>query len=325
MAQSYKVIAIGGGPGGIATAVECREFGMAEKDILILEKGAHPIEAIRKFYPDKKMTLANYKGLPTETQGTLKTFPDLTKAQTIDYFDEIIKKYAIDIRVNAEAVKVTSRGSRVQVIVGREAIEADIVVIGIGILGRPNKPDYKLPNSLRDHLLFDLTSQEIKQKKVLVVGGGDTSSEYCQVLLEDQNELTLVCRSENLDRMMESNQKAVHDMEAKGKLRYWKSTEISEILDEGGLPKVHFKNQSHDAEIFDKVIFALGGSTPVNFLKTAQIHCEGTQPVYTESGKTNVDRIYLVGDLVCGKTGGSIITAYNSAFRAVKDFYTRLK
>jgi thioredoxin reductase len=41
-------------------------------------------------------------------------------------------------------------------------------------------------------------------------------------------------------------------------------------------------------------------------------------PVFNESGETDVPGLFLIGDLVVGKTGGSIITAFNSAVRAMR-------
>ena len=66
------------------------------------------------------------------------------------------------------------------------------------------------------------------------------------------------------------------------------------------------------------MIFALGGSTPTNFLHTMGIAFDADGPVFNESGETNVEGLYLVGDLVVGKKGGSIITAFNSAVHAMK-------
>jgi thioredoxin reductase len=45
-------------------------------------------------------------------------------------------------------------------------------------------------------------------------------------------------------------------------------------------------------------------------------------PVFDESGATNVPGLYLLGDLVVGTKGGSIITAFNSAVHAVKHICT---
>ena len=66
------------------------------------------------------------------------------------------------------------------------------------------------------------------------------------------------------------------------------------------------------------MIFALGGTTPTNFLHTLGIAFNADGPVFDEAGATNVAGLYLIGDLVVGKKGGSIITAFNSAVRAMK-------
>ena len=41
-------------------------------------------------------------------------------------------------------------------------------------------------------------------------------------------------------------------------------------------------------------------------------------PVFNESGETDVEGLFLIGDLVVGKTGGSIVTAFNSAVHAMR-------
>ncbi len=325
MSKSYKVIAVGGGPAGISTAIECIEAGLSAEDVLVLEKGPNAIEAIRKFYPDKKMTLANYKGLPTNTLGHIPVFPDLTKAQTIEYFDLLIAKYRVQMRYQSEVFKIQKVSEGFEVLVGRETYRTQVVTVGIGILGRPNKPAYKLPNSLRDHLLFDLTSQKVEGQKVLVVGGGDTSSEYCQVLESERNQVTLVCRGSDLSRMMESNRQAVEQLSGANKMKLFRSMEVREVQDVGGKPHILFSDETRlPAETFDKVIFALGGTTPLNFLNSIGVECEAQWPKYSDSGATNIPNLYLTGDLVCGKLGGSIITAYNSSFKSVQDFKSRV-
>jgi thioredoxin reductase len=41
-------------------------------------------------------------------------------------------------------------------------------------------------------------------------------------------------------------------------------------------------------------------------------------PKIDKTGETNVPGLFLIGDLTVSKTGGSIITAFNSAARAIK-------
>lgn len=313
----FSVISIGGGPAGLSFAVECAAQGFDVKSILVLEKGEHPIQAIRTFYPEKKMTIANYKNLPVETLGNLSVFPDLTKAQTLTYFDDLITKHGLNVRLKSEVNKIDAWEGGFRLRVGQDFITSKIVGIGIGILGRPNKPEYKIPNTLKSHILFDLTSQKVEGQKVLVVGGGDTSSEYCQVLVEDKNDVTLCYRGNSFTRMMDQNKTAAETLSGCGKLRVQLECDIVEIQDESGKPKAIFKNaDKHPPEVFDKIIYAIGGTTPINFLKTCGIECDANWPKYGACGETNVRGLYLIGDLAVGKLGGSIITAYNSSFRA---------
>lgn len=317
---------VGAGPGGLALAVELIEMGMSRDQFMVFEKGEVPIEAIRRFYPDKKMTLANYKGLPTETLGHLSVFPDLTKAQTLEYFDQLIAKYQIPIQYKSEVTKIIYNGHHFELQLGHHLMKADYVAVGIGILGRPNKPEYKLPNSLKQQILFDITSQRVADMNVLVVGGGDTSCEYSQVLLQEGNRVTLAYRKDKFTRMMEANCRAMDKMIASGSLRVWLSCNIKEIQDEAGRPKVIFDDEARfPSETFDRIVYAIGGTTPLNFLRTAGVECPNEWPKYGEHGETNIPRLYLIGDLVAGKLGGSIITAYNSAFRTAKHICSQLK
>jgi thioredoxin reductase (NADPH) len=107
-------------------------------------------------------------------------------------------------------------------------------------------------------------------------------------------------------------------MEKRSEVEILRSSNIKEIIDEAGRPRIIFAEADHPTRIFDRVIFALGGTTPTNFLHTLGIAFNADGPVFDEAGATNVPRLYLIGDLVVGKKGGSIITAFNSAVRAMK-------
>jgi thioredoxin reductase (NADPH) len=126
--------------------------------------------------------------------------------------------------------------------------------------------------------------------------------------------------------MMDSNRTALMKLAEQKKVRVELSLEILEIQDQGGKPYVIFKDSERlPAQTFDKVVFAIGGTTPLNFLKTAGVDCENNWPKHSETGATNIPGLYLTGDLVAGKLGGSIISAYNSVYRTVGDFFPRLK
>jgi len=317
----HDLIIIGAGPGGIALAAEAFASGIDPSQILILEKGPTHNSAIRQLYPEKKLTTANYKGFAARCEGLL-CVRDMNKPETLQFFDKIISDYHVNIEFNAEVfgMRRPDEGSaRFRVESSRGVYESKVLACAIGIFGRPNKPkEYRLPPTLRERLLFDMTSQEIQSESVLVVGGGDTAAEYVQYLRQQDNRVTLSYRKADFTRLNQQNRDALLTMEQRGEVEILRSSNIKGVDDEAGRPRLIFAEPEHAARLFDRVIFALGGTTPTNFLHTLGIAFNEDGPVFDEAGATNVPGLYLIGDLVVGKKGGSIITAFNSAVRAMK-------
>jgi thioredoxin reductase (NADPH) len=322
----HDLVIIGAGPGGIALAAEAFASGIDPSRILILEKGPTHNSAIRQLYPEKKLTTANYKGFAARCEGLL-CVRDMTKPETLQFFDQIISDYHVNIEFNAEVFgmrRPEDGGAQFRVESSQGVYESKVLACAIGIFGRPNKPkEYRLPPTLKERLLFDMTSQQIQNELVLVVGGGDTAAEYVQYLRQQNNRITLSYRKADFTRLNQQNHKALLAMEQRGEVEILRSSNIKEIEDEAGRPRISFAELEHTSRIFDRVIFALGGTTPTNFLHTLGITFNGDGPVFDEAGATNVDGLYLIGDLVVGKKGGSIITAFNSAVRAMKSICTR--
>jgi thioredoxin reductase (NADPH) len=318
----YDLIIIGAGPGGIALAAEACASGINQSQILILEKGATHNSAIRQLYPEQKLTTANYKGFKARCEGLL-CIEDMSKSQTIEFFDKIIDDYQINIQFNAEVYGMRGRceegGARFQVESSKGTYESRVLAAAIGIFGRPNKPkEYRLLPSLKERLLFDMTSYPIQNEDVLVVGGGDTAAEYVQYLHRQLNRVTLSYRQAQFSRLNKQNLDALFTMEKRNEVEILRGSNIKHVEDEAGLPRVVFNEPEFPPRTFERVIYALGGTTPTNFLRTLGIAFTDEGPIFDEAGATNVAGLYLIGDLVVGKKGGSIITAFNSAVHAMK-------
>lgn len=315
------LVIIGAGPGGIALAAEASASGIDTSQILILEKGPTHNSAIRQLYPDQKLTTANYKGFAARCEGLL-CVRDMTKPETLQFFDQVIGDHRINIEYNAEVYGMRSLEegvARFRVETSQGIYESKVLACAIGIFGRPNKPkEYRLPPTLKGKLLFDMTSAQIQNEAVLVVGGGDTAAEYVQYLPEQGNHVTLSYRKADFTRLNQQNHDALLALEERREVEILRSSTIKEITDEAGRPRITFNEPEHSARVFDRVIFALGGTTPTNFLHTLGIAFNADGPIFNEAGATNVAGLYLIGDLVVGKKGGSIITAFNSAVRAMK-------
>ncbi|HET6974979.1 MAG TPA: NAD(P)-binding domain-containing protein [Pyrinomonadaceae bacterium] len=322
----YELVIIGAGPGGIALAAEANACGIDPNQILILEKSHTHNWAIRQLYPEQKITTANYKGFAAKCEGLL-CVSDMTKTQTIEYFDKVIADYRVNIKYDAEVFgieRVHDDGrARFCVNSSNGSFESRVLAVAIGIFGRPNKPqEYSFPPKLRQRLLFDITSVPIRNENVLVVGGGDTAAEYVQYLHPEGNQVTLSYRKAEFARLSDQNRATLLTMEERRDVEILRSTNIIRLEDEQGRPRVVFREETVTPRTFDRVIYALGGTTPTNFLRTLGIEFNEHGPIFDEAGATNVPGLYLLGDLVVGTKGGSIITAFNSAVYAMKRICT---
>ncbi|MBK7229269.1 MAG: NAD(P)-binding domain-containing protein [Ignavibacteriales bacterium] len=311
------IIIIGAGPAGISMAVEAVNAGISTDKILILEKSEEHSFTIKKYYPDNKLVTANYKGFAAACTGVM-CLADSSKHETISYLDKSIEDHKLNVHYSETVYKIHQDKTEQKFVIytDKNTYKSKVVVIAVGILGKPNKPEYKVPVTLNEKVLFDVTSKEIKDSKVLVVGGGDSASEYCQYLHQVGNDVTLSYRKDSFSRMNEINLESLTSLANQNEIKLKLNSNITSIEDENGKSKVIFTE--NEAEIFDFVVYALGGSTPENFLKLIGIEFDGPNPILKEGYETTIPGLFLTGDLSAGKRGGSIIWAFNSANTAMK-------
>jgi thioredoxin reductase (NADPH) len=316
--NDFDLIVVGAGPAGIALAAEARAAGVLARRILVLEKAPEHSWIIRKYYPASKPVLANYKGIEARCEGVL-CIPDLTREETLTYLDRAIRDSGALVRYGEEVYRIGRETDGKLRVEGSEGIwRAPVVVIAIGILGRPNKPSYPIPREIHRKVLFDVTSEEVRGLDVLVVGGGDTATEYCQFLAQEGNRVTLSYRGDALTRPNPINRDSVLALERQSKLRILLASNIARLEAAGPAVLVRFQEPAFAPLRVDRVVFALGGTTPTNFLKSVGIEFDGPQPRLTESFATSVPGLFLAGDLTAGKRGGSIILAFNTAAAAMR-------
>ena len=317
----YEIIIIGAGPAGISMGVEAHNFGVSPDKILILEKSGEHSFTIKKYYSDKKTVTANFKGFTPVCTGVM-CLTDSSKHETISYLDKAIEDNKLNVHYNETVYKIERNESTksFKIYTNKNIYESRIVTIAVGILGKPNKPDYKIPNEIKDKVLFDITTFEIKNSKVLVVGGGDSASEYCQFLAEEKenNNVYLSYRRKEFSRMNLLNKESIDALVKEGKLTLLLESNINSLESKNGKPVVNFAEKKYGSMPFDLIVYALGGSTPENFLKMIGIEFNGPYPVLKEGYETNIPGMFLIGDLSAGKKGGSIIWAFNSANSAMQ-------
>ena len=309
MESIYDLIIIGGGPGGIGSAVEAKVLGLEK--VLMIEKTDNHSHTIRKFYKDKKRVDKDWQGQAVDLEGNVE-FTDGTKESTLDYFDRLLDDEQIDTRFNCAVEKIEKRDGLFHVLSGCGEDISKNVIVAIGRMGKPNKPSYKIPASLRSQINFNLDKCS-NGENILVVGGGDTAVEYaCD--LSDTNEVTLNYRRDSLTRPNPTNQGMIGEYCENEAVRMKLGVDIESLESEHGQVKVNFTD---GAELFDRVIYAIGGTTPKDFLKSCGITLDETgEPIFDENYESEVPGLYIAGDIVFN-SGGSIAIALNHGYRIV--------
>ncbi len=306
MVKKYTLAIIGAGPAGIATAIESYALGM--RDIVLLEKDQNHNATIRKFYKDNKRVDVDWKGQKVELDGSIY-FVDGTKESTLDFFDQLLDNEAMELRTHTEVQKIRPHEEGFEIMIAGGSIYASYVVVTIGRMGKPNKPDYKIPPSIKDRVHFTLDACGLGEK-IMVIGGGDSAIEYA-VELGGKNEVTLCYRRATFERANPTNQNDIaHAFETK-RVKPLLNTEISGLESENGLVKVIFSDETF--HLFDRLIYAIGGTTPSGFLQTSGIHEANGKPVHDDHYETNIKGLFVAGDIT-QESGGSIALGLNHGY-----------
>lgn len=308
----YDIAVIGAGPAGIATSCEAVIFGI--KNILVFEKSDNHSDTIRKYFNDNKPVDKDWKGIKVELEGHIN-FTDGTKESTLDLFNEALEKNLINAKFNTEVVKVKKYGNLYKIITSnKEMYLAKNIVVAIGKMAKPNKPTYKIPPSLRskaNHTIADCKGNE----EVLVVGGGDSACEYAYFIHQD-NVVTFNYRRSNITKANPKNIKNLMNCANDGEIKLMLGVDIEKLEEENEKFKVFYSNG--EVKTYDRIIYALGGMTPKEFLKSCCVILDEDDKPLLDEHNLNTQGIYLAGD-IAGSIGGSIALALNHGYNIIKD------
>jgi thioredoxin reductase (NADPH) len=315
MENIYDLVIIGGGPGGIGSLVEAKALGLEK--VLMIEKTENHSHTIRKFYKDEKRVDKDWQGQEVVLEGNID-FLDGTKESTLDYFEKLLDDERVDTRFNCAVEKVEKRDGLFYITSGCGEDVARNVIVSIGRMGKPNKPSYKIPPSLRTQVNFNLDKCS-NGEEILVVGGGDSAIEYaCE--LSHTNEVTLNYRRADLTRPNPTNQEMIATFVEDDAVTLKLGVDIESLESEHGQIKVNFTDGS---KLYDRIIYAIGGTTPKDFLLSCGITLDDAgEPIFDENYESEVEGLYIAGDIVF-KSGGSIAIALNHGYRIVTHILRR--
>lgn len=322
----YSIIIIGGGPIGLACALEAQKAGL---NYLILEKGCL-VNSIYN-YPVNMTFFSTSERLEIGDVPFVSNNAKPTRAEALEYYRRVTSSHHITIHLFEEVKKVNSglpdpgsgkRGTIFSVVTNKTTYTTENIIIATGFYDIPyllNIPGEDLPKVT--HYYKEPHSYSFQ--KVLVVGAQNSAVDAALETWRKGAEVTMVIRGEDIGQ----------------RVKYWVRPDIINRIKEGSIKAFYQSTiadiRENEADIQtpegivtienDWVIALTGYQPNLEFLKDTGIELSDDdvrKPVYNEeSHETNIPGIFLAG-VICGGMNTHRLFIENSREHAVKILHT---
>jgi len=268
---AYDVLIVGAGPAGISASLR----GL-EKKLKCLTIEQDEVGGTVAKYPRQKLVMTSPVELPL--YGKFKKM-ELSKEELLAFWTKILQRNPFKIQTG-EKVENIQRGEDglFTVTSAKNKYRARAVVLGLGRTGTPKKLGVK-GEDLPKVMYRLIEADHYINKKILIVGGGDSAVEAAMGLAHHVgNKVTLSYRKECFTRLKDRNEKRVEENVRSGKLGVIfnsnpvEFTPSSAILEVGGELR-EIPN--------DFVWIFAGGEPPTAFLKKIGVQV-GARDMTTE-------------------------------------------
>lgn len=253
----YDVIIVGAGPAGIAASLTAAK---ANKRFLTIEQDS--LGGTVFTFPRAKIVMTSPMELPLH--GKVKLH-ETSKSELLSLWLEILDKNNISINENEKVKEIVSYSNYFEVITNKGKYTTSKVLLSIGRSGSPRK--LGVPGENKEKVAYRLLEPElIKNKKILVVGGGDSAIETALLLTEDgTNKVTLSYRSSSFNRLKPLNLKKIESTIKQNLISVIYESNVAEINEDE--VKLKLKNGSTIPVQNDLVYIFAGGELPNKFLE----------------------------------------------------------
>ena len=255
--SKYDVIIVGAGPAGIAaslTAAKCN------KKFLTLEQDS--LGGTVFTFPRQKIVMTSPMDLPLH--GKVK-LTETSKSELLDLWNDVLTKNQISINENEKVLEIVNYEDHFEVITSQEKYTTSSILLSIGRRGSPRK--LGVPGEEKEKVAYRLLEPEfIKNKKVMIVGGGDSAIESALLLTEDKtNQVTLSYRSASFNRIKPANLQKIECAQKRNILNIVYESNLVSIEDNE--VKLKLKNESTISIQNDLIYIFAGGKLPNKFLE----------------------------------------------------------
>jgi thioredoxin reductase len=255
------LLIVGAGPAGIAASLTAKKHGL---NFLTLEQDT--LGGTVFTFPRSKIVMTAPMELPL--YGKVKLY-DTSKGELLDLWNKALSNNNITIqeKTKVEAIVPENGHFLVQTNKG-EAYKTRYVLLAIGRRGSPRK--LNVPGEQTEKVAYRLLEPEnISNKRIVVVGGGDSAIEAALSLAE-QNQVVLSYRRDKFSRLKPKNRQKILDAISNDLLDVRFNTNLIKIEKEQVTLKY---SEGEEIQSFenDLVYIFAGGELPTQFLQKAGV------------------------------------------------------
>ncbi len=256
------VVIIGAGPAGISATLAAKKYGLSS---ITLEQDS--LGGTVYTFPRAKIVMTSPMDLPL--YGKVKLF-NTSKEELLQLWEKIITEHDIKISENTKVEQIIPvENDTFKIITNtNEEYFCNNVLISIGKRGSPRK--LNVPGEESTKVAYRLLEPErIINKKVLVVGGGDSAIETV-LLLKESNEATLSYRKDKFARLKPKNKEEINLAIKDKTLKVIFNSNVTSIDENQVKFKIDGDEEVKEIENDFVYIFA-GGELPTRFLQKAGV------------------------------------------------------
>lgn len=292
----YDLLIIGGGPIGIACALEAKRKNLS---YIIIEKGAL-VNSIYN-YPDTMTFFSTSEKLELDDIPFVSKNAKPSKQEALEYYRRIVESKQVNIQLFEKVENIDNKDHIFTVKTSKSSYKSKNLIVATGFYDIPNY--LNIPGEDLDKVThYYKDPHYYATQKVVVVGASNSSVDAALETYRKGAKVTMVVRGEQIGE----------------RVKYWVRPDVINRIEEGSI-KAHFNSELTEVgegyvKIKDKdgqvktlendFVLALTGYRPnFEFLKKLGIKLSDDQlciPEYNkQTMKTNIDGLYLAG-VICG-------------------------
>ena len=310
----YDVMIIGGGPIGLAAAIEAKKAGLT---YLILEKGALVNSLFN--YPVNMTFFSTSEKLEIGGVPFVSNHVKPVRSEALEYYRRIVTSFNLNIHLFEEVKEVKKLAeNKFEIQTSLSKYECGNVIIATGFYDIPFLLNVKGENLPKVKHYYDDPHYYAFQK-VLVVGAANSAIDAALETWRKGAEVTMVIRGNEIsDRVKYWVKPDIENRIKEGSIKAFFNSEIKEIREK----EVDILTPDGVVTIKNDWVLAMTGYQPnLAFLKSMgiKISDDGVcTPSYdSNSYESNIKGIYLAG-VICGGLNTHVFFIENSREHAKK-------